>query len=59
MNGAELLRSQGLVRLPGAVCGVSLEGGVLVTVGCTHGYELERRCFLTTLVAVGVLVVSP
>ena len=28
--------SRGLVRLPGAVC------GVLVTVGSTHGYEQER-----------------
>ena len=31
-----LLLSWGLVRLPGAVC------SVLVAVGCTHGYELER-----------------
>ena len=39
-NPCWLLPNRGLVRLPGAEC------GVLVTVGCTHGYEagaLSRR----------------
>ena len=32
----------GMVRLAGAVWCVSLWGGMLVTVGCTHGYERVR-----------------
>ena len=31
-----------MVRLAGAVWCVSLWGGMLVTVGCTHGYERVR-----------------